>query len=1497
MNGSENIGGLLGSNTGNLTAGYNTGVIDAQNSTNVGGIVGTNSGTIDQVFTNVMTENGQDQTITGASNVGGIVGNNANGATISNAYTDKNTTIIGATSGLIAGTNGGTISNVYASGTLTGADSTVTNGKDISKTGTDWTKADSYKTGKDTFDFDNTWKIYEDHTNPMLRVFLTKASVSQAGLTYNGTNQLVVDKFVTNNMTNKKDGNAFTDYHKNNALIQGSEMKNAGKYQNWLWSAQIGGGRDSDSNEFDPNNLGYDFTVGNVEIAKKALTAKDFAASIVYGKQDGKDWHIDKSGTLEGVVSGDDVGLNWNGQWSKGKEYVTNQNGRETADAGTYKENMKVTGIGLIGAEAENYTISSEAQGDLTVKQANLEVSLKDISRVYGDLTNKNYGGEFEYKNGTKLVNGDSGLTVTAAEDGAIKDGNLTDLKKTQNVGDYTWTGTLGGVDNLNTNYNVTFTDSATSKVTPADLEVSLKDISRVYGNLESKDYSQAWEYKNGTKLVNGDSGLTVTATSDGAIKEGALTEVKKTQNVGNYTWKGTLGGVDNLNANYNVTFTDSAASKVTPANLEVRLKDISRVYGDLTSKDYSKEFEYKNGTKLVNGDSGLTVTATEDGAIKDGTRTDVKKTQDVGDYTWEGTLSGITNLETNYHVKVNDTEGLTGSAISKVTKAALNLDLNDVNRTYGDTTIKEGGYSLKDYKLVNGDSGTIDFDKAKVKDGGLIANGTKTNDVKEGGYTWSIDKADLTGDGLNLNNYDITVGTGKSYITPKDVSLKDLTASIVYGSTDGIHAGDLSFKDGDIVYDDDVTVSGNVTIRENSEYANNKGNRNTADVGNYDNSLKVNSAKLEGKKAGNYKLVGDANGTITVTPAKLELNLNDVKRTYGDTALTEGSYSFKDYKDQLVNGDAKTGTITLKKAATDEGLITEDRTNDAGNYKWTANIADLVISGFKDSNYDVKINKGNSIVKQKEIHLKDLVADTIYGNKDEMNFGDIKIQDNELVYGDKVSASGTIGIRENSKYEDNRRNRNTADAGTYENSLKVTDATLVGDKAGNYKLVGDANGTITVTPAKLELNLNDVKRTYGDTTITEGSYSLKNYQDKLVNGDSGTISFDPDKGKVNDGGLVANGTKTNDVKKGGYTWSISNDALTSTGLNLNNYDIAVSNGKSYITPREVSLKDLTASIVYGSIDGIHAGDLSFKDGDIVYEDDVTVSGNVAIRESSKYANNKDNRDTADVGNYDSSLKVDNAELRGEKAGNYKLVGDANGTIEVTKAKLKITVGDARTTYGQQFDESQYGYTLSGNTNGDSEEFVKKLIGSVSYTNSATKDGTNGTWTANADTYGNAVGLRMTKEQINQILNNYDVASITNGTATIGKANLHVHTDDQTITVGQKPKYTGTISKLVNGDSEEALGKLIYGIDDARYEQTAGTYIGVIRTVNGKYGELPSSYYKNYEITYDWGNLIVKPVDAPQFDYLFYDTPWDKQRNFRERRAELHFVDGGVRVG
>lgn len=244
---SQNIGGLIGNNTtengktGSLTAGYNTGAINASGSINVGGIAGSNAGTIDQVFNTVITADGKNTgTITGGTNVGGLVGNNS--GTLSNAY---NTTGVTGNDkfGNAVGNNTGEITNIYASNTtgiLIGAD--YENGKvynaysfvsdDKSATGVITGDAQKDSDSYEGFDFDTDgsgiWKNYDGYSNPLLKVFLTKAYYDSA------TGQLV----------------AAADDFKAHQNAEGGLIFQRGL--NNLWSIQIRFGNGN------PNWLGYD---------------------------------------------------------------------------------------------------------------------------------------------------------------------------------------------------------------------------------------------------------------------------------------------------------------------------------------------------------------------------------------------------------------------------------------------------------------------------------------------------------------------------------------------------------------------------------------------------------------------------------------------------------------------------------------------------------------------------------------------------------------------------------------------------------------------------------------------------------------------------------------------------------------------------------------------------------------------------------------------------------------------------------------------------------------------------------------------------------------------------------------------------------------------------------------------------------------------------------------------------------------------------------------
>ena len=301
----ENIGGLLGNNSGTLTAGYNTGVVDAKQSSNVGGIAGTNSGTLDQVFNSVVTvtktATGETDAagrklynytytdggaISGNSNVGGIVGSNTAGGQLTNAYS---TTKVAGNSNVanIVGSNAGNVSNVYGYEVNSNTNvngGTVRNSYIIKEDGTlqngnNANKLDSYAFD----DKDKIWKLYDKRTNPLLKVFLTKVTVApdlQNGWVYDATNHLDILGWINSGKltTNDAAHDAFAAYNNNNSLVQGEELKNAGTYSSWLWSGQIASGGNAG-----PNNLGYDFTVDNITVTKKVLNVTGNTVNRTYG--------------------------------------------------------------------------------------------------------------------------------------------------------------------------------------------------------------------------------------------------------------------------------------------------------------------------------------------------------------------------------------------------------------------------------------------------------------------------------------------------------------------------------------------------------------------------------------------------------------------------------------------------------------------------------------------------------------------------------------------------------------------------------------------------------------------------------------------------------------------------------------------------------------------------------------------------------------------------------------------------------------------------------------------------------------------------------------------------------------------------------------------------------------------------------------------------------------------------------------------------------------
>ncbi|WP_419565538.1 filamentous hemagglutinin N-terminal domain-containing protein, partial [Phascolarctobacterium succinatutens] len=878
----ENIGGLLGNNSGKLTAGYNTGVVDAGQSSNVGGIAGTNSGTLNQVFNSVVTvtktETGATDAdgrklynytytdggaISGASNVGGIVGSNTAGGQLSNAYS---TTAVAGNSNVanIVGSNAGQVSNIYgyaANGNTNVNGGTVRNSYIIKKDGTlkengkDAKKLDSY-----TFDYkDTTWKLYDKRTNPLLKVFLTKVTVDgdlQKGWVYDATNHLDIHGWIENGKlkTNDAANDAFAAYKNNNSLLQGEALKNVGTYSSWLWSGQIASGGD-----VGPNNLGYDFTVGDITVTKKVLNVIGNTVNRTYGSLlkdhdyalsiDGLDsFNSAMKAELDGKVIITD--LQDTIQNSKDTGIITVGDEKRTNNKGTYEWQA---GVKLDGSLTGNYefqndgvssaTTTVQGKSNVLVRQVYLNNINAKLTYGSSDAINEHINGVVSIKDlANAIVYGDN----VKLADGAVvnvKDGSRYATNKgnrnTADAGTYDKSlkidnAALTGDANKLGNYELVNEATGSITVDPETMHVKLNGVERTYGNTALIN-GTAYGVNSLLGNVNGDNYGAGDVTLGTVTVDGALTGEstgKVTNDADTYKWNADVAAAnDKLQQNYKLVVDDGGASVVKQATLQVSLNEVVRTYGNatITSGGYSAS----NITGLVNGDSydasAITVNKTSDGAI-DGVSGN-RVTNDAGKYEWTGSASTTNEgLGKNYNLVVK------GNGKSVVGKAKLNVGLSDVYRTYGNAKITSGSYSAGNITgLVNGDNYDASDFKVTVNSDGAIAGVTGdrvTND--HGDYTWS-GTVEVANAGLNKN----------------------------------------------------------------------------------------------------YDLVVNGNGNSYVGKAQLSVSLNDVVRTYGNTSFTDGtSYGIKNH-DALVNGDK--GTVSLNKdAITDGGLVDNNsKTNNKGDYKW----------------------------------------------------------------------------------------------------------------------------------------------------------------------------------------------------------------------------------------------------------------------------------------------------------------------------------------------------------------------------------------------------------------------------------------------------------------------------------------------------------------------------------------------------------------------------------
>ena len=151
-------------------------------------------------------------------------------------------------------------------------------------------------------------------------------------------------------------------------------------------------------------------------------------------------------------------------------------------------------------------------------------------------------------------------------------------------------------------------------------------------------------------------------------------------------------------------------------------------------------------------------------------------------------------------------------------------------------------------------------------------------------------------------------------------------------------------------------------------------------------------------------------------------------------------------------------------------------------------------------------------------------------------------------------------------------------------------------------------------------------------------------------------------------------------------------------------------------------------------------------------------------------------------------------------------------------------------------------------------------------------------------------------------LGNYklkDDASLTvtaAGKSHVTPAALTIHADDLTIPAGMPPQYTGSVSPFVNGDSFGPIGFDVAAGNKSK-EYQPGRHAGIIgfqcgNSFYGQEADLSGLFGGNYDIRLEPGTLTVTNRIVPDI----YDAPFDRNKDLRERKAEIHFVDGGMEL-
>ena len=973
---------------------------------------------------------------------------------------------------------------------------------------------------------------------------------------------------------------------------------------------------------------GYDKAAndGEVEITRKTLTINTDGTQ-TYGNSTVKSGtpSYDKTQLVNGdTLTDSDIKYTI----STDGTYADSKGGNTTAHAGTY-ENQYLTSDAAVkasdGSDASaNYAVTGS--GTITVNPADLYLTVGDVSTTYGTaFDDTQYGYTVDDAKGglvngdTQSVLGDQFLNYTNT--GAKTDAS-NDKVKTQNAGSYEL---QGAASKELSDYTVHITNGK-STVEKAKLTLTVGNTETTYGTaFDPNTYSYTLEGNaNGDTAEDVEHNKVSVTYTNGGEKSDAANDKVKTQNVGSYNLTGTFTLSGDTAQNYEIGTVNAGKAEVTPAEIHLKLNDVSTTYG--TAFDTSKYGYDASQLAMANGDSTEVVTKTiGNGDITytntgDATDPDNEnvKTQNAGTgYKLTGTTEKTLQ---NYKVFID-------GASSTVDKADLTLTLKDVSTTYG-TPFESSTYGYKKdaadlQGLTNGDAATVITDVLQDSDFTYANGGAKSDPNNENVKTQNAGSYQITGNtSKTLDNYNIkVVNPGTSTVEKAKLTLKVGNTETAYGTAFDPNtysytlAGNTNGDSEDNVRNNQIEVSYSNSGEKSDPNNSAVKTQNAGDYG------LTGTFTLKGDTAKNYEIDevnSDLTGKATVKKATVKVKLNDVSTTYG-TAFDTSKYGYDTSSiEGLTNGDGS-GVVTSALDGTyGTGNITYTNTGDAsaeekqaGKVTKTVNGGPYYLEGSTNQtldNYNIEIENGNATINKATLHLFTGDYTEAYGDagavqKDLDSATTVKGEKN----GDSlVELTSKIGITNTSGALVSKDRTNDVKYKTDGSLDSYGIATDFNKSLDNYEVVLDKAGTVTLTPVAIKVT-NDMIQTYGSdkTTFTESS------NPNLVNGDTIStvgLTMTPKAGgayETNRAGRTTAdaGTYYNDMESdgGGIVHENGSDARKNYIVTIEG-DIIVNKAPLRIDTDDVftqyGVVRTTRSRVTGLTNGDQPGGLSYDYGD-----------------------------------------------------------------------------------------------------------------------------------------------------------------------------------------------------------------------------------------------------------------------------------------------------------